>query len=486
MKFYISTCASLLSCSLSADAAVRYVNVGLASGANNGTSWVDAYQGATGIVTALSASVSGDSIWVAAGTYKPTITTSRTVAHTLKTGVAVYGGFTGIETGLSARDWVAHPCIITGDLLGNDTTVSTTWADNSYHLVIGSGALATAILDGFTVRAGNANGATASNYDKGGGIIITNSGAPTIRNCTFIANRCTFGGGAGYMYNTSGPTFEDCVFADNVGGSYGGAFDTNAVLSKFLRCSFINNQAARAGAIEVFSGNCTITNCLFRNNKATTSAGGGGVWVGNSSSCTIGDSSFASNSCTGAGGGGVYITASATTLANCIFWSNTGNSTVANNQIMFASGTIGVTYSTVQGGYTGVGNLSTDPLFVSLALGDLHLTDLSPGIDSGANASVPSGTVTDRDGAPRFVDVPGIIDTGVGTPPMVDRGCYEKQVPPPPPCIADLSSDGAVNGLDLALLLGQWGSVGSGDINGDGSIDGGDLGMMLAAWGACP
>ncbi|MFM9170986.1 MAG: hypothetical protein ACKOTD_12990, partial [Phycisphaerales bacterium] len=67
-----------LAVSLSAHAAIRYVDASLTSGANNGTSWADAYQGVGGVAAALAASVSGDEIWVRAGTYKPTTGTSRT------------------------------------------------------------------------------------------------------------------------------------------------------------------------------------------------------------------------------------------------------------------------------------------------------------------------------------------------------------------------------------------------------------------------
>ena len=55
-----------------AHAAVRYVNVALTAGADNGTSWDNAYRTADGVSRALAASVSGDEVWVAAGTYKPT------------------------------------------------------------------------------------------------------------------------------------------------------------------------------------------------------------------------------------------------------------------------------------------------------------------------------------------------------------------------------------------------------------------------------
>jgi formylglycine-generating enzyme required for sulfatase activity len=60
---------------------------------------------------------------------------------------------------------------------------------------------------------------------------------------------------------------------------------------------------------------------------------------------------------------------------------------------------------------------------------------------------------------------------------------------PGQPCIGDLTSDGVVNGLDLGILLGAWGTDGGAtgaDIDGSGLVGGGDLGLMLSAWGACP
>jgi len=46
----------------------------------------------------------------------------------------------------------------------------------------------------------------------------------------------------------------------------------------------------------------------------------------------------------------------------------------------------------------------------------------------------------------------------------------------------DLNGDGAVNGIDLADLLGQWGGTGSGDLDGDGTVGGGDLAILLSGW----
>jgi hypothetical protein len=50
---------------------------------------------------------------------------------------------------------------------------------------------------------------------------------------------------------------------------------------------------------------------------------------------------------------------------------------------------------------------------------------------------------------------------------------------------ADLNGDGAVNGDDLGILLGAWGSApgNPADLNGDGAVNGDDLGIMLGDWG---
>jgi hypothetical protein len=51
-----------------------------------------------------------------------------------------------------------------------------------------------------------------------------------------------------------------------------------------------------------------------------------------------------------------------------------------------------------------------------------------------------------------------------------------------PPNPADLNGDGAVDGVDLGILLGQWGSPGTADFNDDGVVDGVDMGVLLGAW----
>jgi hypothetical protein len=148
----IVPCALLCVFAGRASANTRFVNVGLSTGANNGTSWADAFQGVDGIQAGLTAAVSGDEVWVAQGLYKPTATLTRTIAINLKAGVSIYGGFAGTETALAQRDFVANVTILSGDLAGNDG--SSVFTDNSIHVLNGVSAPASAVIDGFTVTGG--------------------------------------------------------------------------------------------------------------------------------------------------------------------------------------------------------------------------------------------------------------------------------------------------------------------------------------------
>jgi len=54
-------------------------------------------------------------------------------------------------------------------------------------------------------------------------------------------------------------------------------------------------------------------------------------------------------------------------------------------------------------------------------------------------------------------------------------------------CTGDLNGDGDVNGADLTILLGSWGTDDDvADLNDDGSVDGADLTLLLGGWGVCP
>ena len=115
--------------------------------------------------------------------------------------------------------------------------------------------------------------------------------------------------------------------------------------------------------------------------------------------------------------------------------------------------------------------------------GDYGLLPESPAIDSGSNP-LAVGLVVDLAGGPRFWDMPGVPDSGVGPAPVVDRGCLELVVTVPP-CAGDLDGNNTVNGADLAALLGNWGGSTFGDLDGDGTVTGADLAALLGRWGPC-
>jgi hypothetical protein len=59
-----------------------------------------------------------------------------------------------------------------------------------------------------------------------------------------------------------------------------------------------------------------------------------------------------------------------------------------------------------------------------------------------------------------------------------------------PPCPGDADSSGSIDGVDLAIVLQNWGAPSAkypgADINADGEVNGSDLAIVLAGWGACP
>ena len=50
--------------------------------------------------------------------------------------------------------------------------------------------------------------------------------------------------------------------------------------------------------------------------------------------------------------------------------------------------------------------------------------------------------------------------------------------------VGDINGDGVVNGADLSVLLGAWGStLSAADLDGDGVVGASDLALLLGAWG---
>ena len=232
-------------------AATIYVNQN-ATGLNNGTSWTDAFND---LQDAIGVSVFGDEIWVAAGVYKPTPLTSRSISFSIKNGTKIYGGFNGTEVSLNERNFTSNPTVLSGEIgTGNAY-------DNSYKVVLFNSIGNQTRLDGFTVTAGYNN----SSY---GGGAVSNSSSPIIANCIFQGNFSSEGGGA-INHSTSGVlTLENCIFNGNVANTYGG------------------------GALRLYAGTVNISNCYFKSNQSNTY--GGAIFVYNTI-VNIDNSVFAGN-----------------------------------------------------------------------------------------------------------------------------------------------------------------------------------------------
>jgi predicted outer membrane repeat protein len=440
---------------------VLYVDAN-ATGANDGSSWTNAF---TDLETALfHYKCPGISeIWVAAGTYYPSRPAGRSATFQLVDSVAIYGGFAGGETSVSQRDWETNQTIFSGDI-GTASDDS----DNSYHVVTSSGTDSTAVLDGFTITRGNANG---SGDDAYGGGAYNNGGSPTLINVTFSENSAGYGGGlysagssskptltnvgflentadnsGGGMYNDSNAMLSHVIFSGNTAVSGGGICSVSYALLTIVNATFNQNAAGSGGGMFAFA-NIALTDVEFSENSATSSGGGMQLYY---AEATLTNVVFWANSAAGSGGGMNYYW-SAAALTNVTFWGNAAsgngggiysyqptnlglNNTILwgnsagfdGNQIYNTTGPVTLSYSLVEGGLPpgcvdGGNNVYADPLFVEASGGDLRLLPGSPAIDAGDNAAVPSGVTTDIAGNPRIVDE------------TVDMGAYESQGPPPCP-----------------------------------------------------
>ena len=438
---------------------IVYVNDN-ATGASSGTSWTDAYTDLQDALTSAAACPNVTEIWVAEGTYYPdqgggNTNNDRSASFVMQNNLAIYGGFSGTESMLSQRDWVAHPTILSGDI-DQDSTL----ANNSYHVIFNDNndLDSTAMLDGFTITGGNANGSFPE--DAGGGM-YNSSSSPKLANCIFRDNSAEAGGG---MYNSSSspkltncifrdnsaevgggmsnvsssPTLTNCIFRDNLADVYGGGMYNNDASPTLTNCTFEGNSADLdgGGVHNRVSSSPILANCSFIGNSADSD--GGGIYNSSSSpSLTITNCNFQSNSAKR--GSGIFNQASSPKITNCSFHNNSAllfggsalhnnfSSAIITNCIFWENGdeiynsarsTVTVSSSIVQGGFAaGTNILDVDPLFVDAANGDLRLLVCSPAIDAGDDMAVPDSITTDLDGNPRIFDATGAN--------AVDMGAYE-------------------------------------------------------------
>lgn len=423
----------------------RYVKP-VSSGTGDGSSWADA---SSDLQSLIDASTANDEIWVAAGIYKPfknPVTGStanpndRDNTFLLKDGVKIYGGFTGIETALSQRNWQTNTTILSGDI-GTPNNSS----DNCYHVVLSVSDGATTLLDGMTITAGKADGTGAIDVEGSGTNITRKDGggfqdftsSVSITNCTFAANNAT-GFGGGLYNNNSFSVFSNCFFSGNTANSGGALYSYQGSVT-FTKCIFSNNTATKGGGVYNFNS-ATLTGCVFAGNIAASVGNStGGAIANDVSSKPITNCVFTGNSSDSASCINNFI--SSPVITNCTFSGNSSanniiigntvfsfpeirNSVIWGGEAVYNSpnSDITISYTDIQGGYTGTGNINANPLFADASDPDgpdnswgteddgLKLQCSSPALDAGSNALVPGGITSDITGAVRIQN--GTVDMG--------------------------------------------------------------------------
>lgn len=360
-----------------------------AAGANNGSSWANAY---ISLQDALDEAAAGDEIWVAEGVYKPSaiidinqdgIAGPREAVFFIPPGVALYGGFNGSENNLGERDWQVNFTILSGDIDNNDLNGDGNFiaenpgdiaGNNSFHVLYTLNADASTRIDGFVVTAGKADFvappvAGDANQDGGGWHnrldAPSHASSPSVANTTFTGNFAESEGGA--FYSSPGPAgaessslIENCRFEGNFSNNAGGAivagsFSPGDYQLQVLNCRFVDNEAyRRGGAIYLVGDHATISSSWFEDNRVTvvspdmsTLPGSGGAVSLVASNAAFSATIFLNNSSTGnptgafegGGGGAVYMStndpqtaslgASAPQFTGCGFYQNTASGNTA-------------------------------------------------------------------------------------------------------------------------------------------------------------
>lgn len=243
-------------------------------------------------------------------------------------------------------------------------------------------------------------------YNFGGGIFldtsISASSYPSITNCTLNGNTAyNYGGGCFCVDSDTHASFINCIIINNATLDGGGGFCCWASYLNLTNCAITENEADYGGGIYCWGSyaSMSLINCTIDSNAAN--------WDG----------------------GGIYCDGHSPTVKNCILWDD------LPQEIYVESGNPSVTYSDVEGGWSGTGNINCDPLFVTGPKGSYYLSQETAGqfqtsccVDSGDPSSPLIEGTTRTDEEP---------DTGV-----VDMGYhYSISMGPPPDPIDDLKAE---------------------------------------------
>lgn len=244
------------------------------------------------------------------------------------------------------------------------------------------------------------NNSTTAN---GGGILCFDNSSPTISNNMISNNSANWGGGIRCYRNGPSPIITNNTISGNSAIGGGG-----------INCGWWNDDVPIGPSL-------IITNNIIYGNLAGSS---GGINCENSA-LTIINNTIVNNS------SGIRVSAgSSPTIFNVIVWENSKNEIDVDKESV-----INITYSDIQGGWEGEGNIDINPLFIDLTNGIYYLNDRSPCIGVGKSEGAPKEDIVGRER---------------GTPP--DIGAYENPLNNPLK-VGDTSGDGSISAYDASLIL---------------------------------
>lgn len=394
-----------------AAAATIYVDKHSISPFPDGTSWESGFKT---VQEGLNAAVAGDEVWVAKATYVENIT--------LKSGVALYGGFTGLESVRGQRDFKVNETVLDGNQAGsvvkstNDTSTAT--RIDGFTIKNGSGTVPSSgwfrpnqgcgvycYKSSLTIANNLITENRTSAYTQGGGIFCY-MGSPIIVNNTIIGNGLTSStadedGGIGIWY------YCNAIISNNtISNNNGVGIRVTNNCSPSILDNTISSNTGPGIACNSY-GSVTIASNIVSNN---TGAWGSGINIGDGIKATITNNTIINNTDNGfsSTNGAIYSEGypepSLAILNNIVAFNSSGIyatqyygvQTLKNNNVY---GNTKHNYSIVS---PGPGDISVDPLFVDRANGDYHLQLTSACIDAGYDGAIQAGWV-DIDGEARIM-----------------------------------------------------------------------------------
>ncbi|WP_170254810.1 SdrD B-like domain-containing protein, partial [Phaeodactylibacter luteus] len=276
---------------------VFYVDIN-ATGLNNGTSWVNAYNS---LQDALARASSGDQVWVAAGEYLPTSGTDREASFRVASGVSIYGSLPSGASALTAQDTAAYPTILSGNI--GDPATNT---DNVYNVVTFGPVSDFTLLKGLHITGGYADRSDNFFYGNGAGVFNSNfatdsTSGVVLQDLMLYGNTAVLNGGA--VYSNGSIWISGCNIFQNEAEDGGAVY--NGGIIRISSCDISQNQAADGSgiyndnAVVAFSG----TNCVLRDVKIHhNTAGDDGGGIASKEAISVYDCDISNNEIDGSGG----------------------------------------------------------------------------------------------------------------------------------------------------------------------------------------